>query len=389
MFPQRLRQLRMARGLTLEELATKMGGIITKQALSKYERGLARPSIRIMSAIAETLHVKTISLLAEPACVVKFVFYRKGSGLSQIAQEQVESLVCTALEERIHLQTILQETWANSLPGPYCIQRFEDAEAAASKLREAWKLGDDPIQSLTDTLEDHGVHVLEVDAPEKFDGVSAKAFDTGGREIAAAVVSRRGVPGERQRLNLAHELGHLVLEIPAEVDEERANFRFGAAFLAPACAIARKAGSHRSQVSLDELLLLKKEYGLSIAALVTRLYQLGVITQTKRVSLFRQMKALRIWRHEPEEMTPEEPRWLRYMVCRALSEKLITADAARDFLGSAPTETPSLILSRLALMSLPLADRRAMLAQQATEMSPDYGQDPESRAFLEGDFAES
>ncbi|MEI6310581.1 MAG: ImmA/IrrE family metallo-endopeptidase, partial [bacterium] len=356
---------------------------------SKYERGLARPSIRIMSAIAEALQVKTISLLAEPACVVKFVSYRKGSGLTQTAQEEVESLVCTALEERIHLQAILQETWATSLPGPYSILRCEDAEAAASQLREAWKLGDDPIQSITDTLEEHGVHVLEVDASEKFDGVSARAFDVGGREIAAAVVSRRGAPGERQRLNLAHELGHLVLEIPAEVDEERATFRFGAAFLAPACAISRKAGSHRSQVSLDELLLLKKEFGLSIAALVMRLYQLGVITQTKQVSLFRQMKALRIWRHEPEEMTPEEPSWLRYMVCRAFSEKLITADAARDFLGFAPTDTPSFALSRQGLMPLSLADRRAVLAQQAAEMPPDYGQDPESRAFLGGDFSES
>lgn len=389
MFPQRLRQLRMARGLTLEELATKMGGIITKQALSKYERGQARPSLRIMSAIAEALQVKTISLMVEPACVVKFVSYRKGSGLSQVAQKQVESLVCTALEGRIYLQTILQETWANSLPGPYCIRRFEDAETAASQLREAWKLGDDPIQSLTDTLEDHGVHVLEVDAPEKFDGVSARVFDTGGREIAAAVVSRRGVPGERQRLNLAHELGHLVLELPAEVDEEKATFRFGAAFLAPACAIARKTGSRRSQVSLDELLLLKKEYGLSIAALVTRLYQLGVITQTKQTSLFRQMKALLIWRHEPEEMISEEPKWLRYSVYRALSEKLITTDAARDFLGSAPTETSPFTFRRQALMRLSLADRKAVLAQQATEMSPDYGQDPESRAFLGGDFSES
>ena len=39
MFYLRLKQLRLARGLSLDELAAAMGGIVTKQALSKYELG--------------------------------------------------------------------------------------------------------------------------------------------------------------------------------------------------------------------------------------------------------------------------------------------------------------------------------------------------------------
>ena len=75
--------------------------------------------------------------------------------------------------------------------------------------------------------------MIEIDAAEKFDGISAVTYDPGGRGHSAAVVTRRGVPGERQRLSLAHELGHLTLKIPEAVDQETAAFRFGVAFWPP------------------------------------------------------------------------------------------------------------------------------------------------------------
>ena len=37
----RIRQLRTARGYSLDELAERMGGVVTKQALSKYEHDTA------------------------------------------------------------------------------------------------------------------------------------------------------------------------------------------------------------------------------------------------------------------------------------------------------------------------------------------------------------
>ena len=40
----RLRTLRTMQGLTLDEVAAKLGGMVTKQAISKYERGLMSPS---------------------------------------------------------------------------------------------------------------------------------------------------------------------------------------------------------------------------------------------------------------------------------------------------------------------------------------------------------
>jgi transcriptional regulator with XRE-family HTH domain len=63
---QRLKQLRLARGLSLDALAAKLGGIVTKQALSKYEQGKAKPSPRVLTQLASTLGVKAVHLFTEP-----------------------------------------------------------------------------------------------------------------------------------------------------------------------------------------------------------------------------------------------------------------------------------------------------------------------------------
>ena len=93
MISQRLRRLRLARGLTLEALAAKMGGIVTKQALSQYERGKTRPSPLVLARLAEALDVKAAYLSSEPTISVRFIAYRKRSRLPKREQARVESIV--------------------------------------------------------------------------------------------------------------------------------------------------------------------------------------------------------------------------------------------------------------------------------------------------------
>ncbi len=261
MFGRRLRQLRLARALSLDELAALIGGIVTKQALSKYEQGKALPSPVVLNKVAAALGVKAAYLWSDPAIDVKFVAYRKGSALPKREQDQVESLVAERLEARVRLQDLLGLTDDARLPVQSLkVDRVEQAESAAATLREHWKLGIDPIANMIDVLEHHFVHVIEIEAGEKFDGISAVAYDQEHRIRAAAAVTRKGIPGERQRLNLAHELGHLVLQLPEGEDQERAAFRFGAAFLAPAPVIEQEVGARRAFIRPEELLLLKATF---------------------------------------------------------------------------------------------------------------------------------
>ncbi len=390
MIGQRLRQLRLARGYSLDALAAAIGGAVTKQALSKYEQGTARPSPVVLNKLAEALDVKAAYLWSEPGIEVEFVAYRKTSALPKGEQLRVQALVTEGLERRVRLQDLLGQTDDVSLPvRSFKIREADDAEEAAEKLRAEWQLGLDPIGNLTDVLEHHFVHVLEIEAPDKFDGISAVAYDSQRRARAAAVVSRKGVPGGRQRLNLGHELGHLALDMPDDLDHERAAFRFGAAFLAPADVFRREVGHRRTYIQPEELLRLKRRFGLSLQALLFRLKDLGIITDSYYRQWCIDINRLGWRKQEPMELPAEQPQWMRQSALRALAEGLIGKEEAESMVGerlAAETALPT--IERKAFMKLPLEERRRLLAQRAEKLAEHYEQDSEWRDLEAGEIVE-
>ena len=388
MLQNRLKQLRLARGLTLEALSEQLDGLVTKQALSKYEKGLSKPSMTVLAKIAESLDVKTAYLFSDQAVTVDLLAYRKHSALLKRDQETIESFVSQALEERIRLQELVQEPIRISLP----IKRFKvasltDAEKAAAELRKLWKLGEAPIANVVGLLEEQFIHVFEIDAPsEKFDGISARAHDEEGKLKAAAVVSRRGLPGERQRLNLVHELGHLVLDVSENVDEEKAAFRFAGAFLAPATVLLREVGAKRSSIQLRELLILKKRFGISIQAMLYRLRDLEVINESTYTWSCIQINKLGFKKNEPDPLQPEEHQWLKLNVLRAVSEGFLSKEDAERLIGETMEEEERQFMDRRAFMKLPLAQRRKILEEQAATLKSHYEKLVEEEEPGGGDF---
>ena len=208
---ERLRRFRLARGMSLDDLHAAIGGQVSKQALSKYERGKMQPKATTLNRIASALGVKSAQLWGEPVCHVEWVAFRKRVSLSKKEQEQLESLVAELLEKRLSLQKRIGVLESLELPiQDVPVNCLDDAEAAASALRQKWRLGAEPIPNLVEVLEDRHIHIIEVDASEGFDGISAVARDAEGRALAAAIATRRDTSGDRLRLNVAHELGHLI-----------------------------------------------------------------------------------------------------------------------------------------------------------------------------------
>lgn len=389
MISDRLRQLRVARGLSLEALAAEMGGVVTKQALSKYEHGRAFPSPSVLNKLAAALGVKSVHLWTEPTVSVKFIAYRKGYGLGKREQERVESLVAHDLEKRVEIQMLANYCDGGAIPvQALTVNRIEDAEQAADSVRDLWALGFDPISSVTGVLEDHCVHVFDIVAGEKFDGLSAVA-SVEGQVKAAAIVSRRGVAGERQRLNLAHELGHTVLNVAERLDEEKAAFRFGAAFLAPRCRIHQEVGSKRTFIQLDELLLLKQRFGMSIQALLYRLRDLAVISETHYRDWCIDINRLGWRKKEPAEWPPEHPQWLHQNVLRAVAEEMLTRAEGEALLGRSLEDGQSLpLIEKRAFMKLPMEKRRKLLVEQAEKVVDYYTHHNEWVDFQGGDIIE-
>jgi hypothetical protein len=207
--------------------------------------------------------------------------------------------------------------------------------------------------------------------------------------MAAAIATRRGTSGDRHRLNVAHELGHLTLEMSEEVDEEKAAFRFGAAFLAPAEQLCREVGEKRSLIEMEELLYLKQRYGMSIQAILFRLRDLGIITESYHKQWCIDISRLGWRKQEPIEIPREHPRRFRQQVFRAVSEGLIGVREAERLLN----ETLDIPLSRSlierrAFLELPKDVRRRRLREQAEQMVEHYERDAESRELGGGDIVE-
>jgi len=158
-FQARLRQMRLARGLSLAALSALMGGAVTKQALSKYEQGRALPTSRVLTALARALEVKSMELLRAPTVAVEVLAFRRGVALRKRAEQQLVNLVTQKLEERVRLHDLAGTPDGADIPvRSLRVAAVEDSERAASALRDRWSLGTEPLASVTDVLEGHCVH---------------------------------------------------------------------------------------------------------------------------------------------------------------------------------------------------------------------------------------
>lgn len=165
----------------------------------------------------------------------------------------------------------------------------------------------EPIPNVIRALERAGVVVVRLPgAVIDRDGFSAwPSFGMGGRPLVALSGDRSG---DRDRLTVAHELGHLILHslrpsTPPDQAEKEA-FRFASAFLLPYRA-AREA--MRAPITLRVLMSVKATYGTSIAMGAKRAADLGLVTRDQFVSFQKQISARRWRTHEPVDVPREMP----------------------------------------------------------------------------------
>ncbi|MFA4980111.1 MAG: XRE family transcriptional regulator [Sphingobacterium sp.] len=379
MIGERLIQLRLAQNLTLDALAEKMGGIVTKQALSKYEQNQAQPSPIVLTKLSAALGVKANYLLSPSPICVEFIAYRKATSLSEREKARVKSVVTQCLEDRVRVQTLIGQSKPDFLPwNQLSISSLEDTEKHANEIRMLWELGASPISNVVGTFEEHQLCILSIEADEKFDGISALGRDTSGNILAGALVTRHGVSGERQRLNLTHELGHSVLKIPSNIDEEQAAFRFASAFLVPAERLIKEVGAKRSYVHISELLILKEQFGISLQALLRRMRDLGIINDTyyRRWCVYISKQGWK--KQEPDELERETPQWLKRNLSRLVGEGAINQEEAERMLGaSIGVQRPHNIVQRRAFLELPIEQRRKKLTEQAKLLADYYEKEAE------------
>jgi len=335
----KLKVARSASGLSLRGLADAMDGIVSAQAIGKYERNEDMPSSRVLIALAAALHVTEDYLLSEDELALEGVEFRKKAGASSREEAALEARAIHMLERYLAIEDLLQMRsvdWEQPRSAPHPVADLRDAEDAARSVREEWGLGNDPIPQLAELLEERGIKILSLDLDD-IDGLAAKVRRK-DRNAARVIVIKRSTWSERKRFNLAHELGHMVLAPSPGVDEEKAAHRFAGAFLMPADALRAEVGVNRSSISLGELVALKERFGVSIQAIAYRCKDLGIISQSAFGRLFK-IFSERGWRtapyEEPARMKPEleEPKRFERLCYRALAEQVIGEARAAELLG--------------------------------------------------------
>ena len=326
----RIKQARRRAKWSQYDLAAKVD--VSATTISKYERGLSTPGSEVLMQIADALDLD-VSFFLRPQQVGSIKpAYRTLSSLNKGDERQLKELIRDWLERYLEAEQIVDpEPAAFELPPgfPYPIGSMGDAEAGAMTLREEWNLGTDPIEDVTALLEDHGIRVGVIEADDAFD---ACTFRTEINGEVPVVITRKGVPGDRQRFSLAHELGHLVMNVADEVDTEDACNRFAGAFLAPAPAVYDAVGeSERQDITLDELHVLKHRFGVSMQALFFRLADLRIVSDASAKRAHREFRKQGWHTEEPgDPVEPEEPERRRLLVLRALGEGLIGSKRARE-----------------------------------------------------------
>ncbi len=332
---ERLRSARLAAGLSLRDLAAKAAPL-SPTAISKYERGEDMPRPSTLLRLASALHLQSAYFLRPTTVTVECPRYRKNSRFGKKAQDAVQAQVRDWLERYLDVEAVFP---ANRFDPPALkpddrrtITSLDEAEALAAEIRHRWDLGTDPVENVPEALEDHGLKVLLTQAPAGFDGLSCWANQT-----IPVVVANTSKTWDRQRFDLAHEVGELLIDAGAGVDQEKAAHRFAGAFLVPRDAVVRELGGRRGTLDLAELRILKEKYGLSMQAWARRALDTGVISQSsyERLCIHFSVSGLRT-----DERTaarePDQAHRFELLVHQAEAEGFITPSRKAQLLGVTP-----------------------------------------------------
>ena len=85
----RLKLARKMAGMSLQNLSDLLENIVTKQALSKYEQGLMKPTNEVILALANVLNVKPDYFLKKKTVELNNISFRKKVNLPVKIEESV------------------------------------------------------------------------------------------------------------------------------------------------------------------------------------------------------------------------------------------------------------------------------------------------------------
>lgn len=322
---------RKAKGLTQEQLAERLG--VKQPTIGRYEAGERVPDDAALERLAAELDV-TPRLLEQAGREVGAIAvdaHMRRQATTKASQWRLWEARLNLT--RAHSRALFEEIsiLSQGVVPTFPLDIGMTPEIAAGLVRAQWRMPIGPVSNLTRWLEAHGVLVFLQDfGTAKIDGLSQWSGDH------PVMLINDVTPVDRMRLTMAHELGHLVLHShePSETMEQEAN-EFAAEFLMPAAAIKDDFRS----VAVSHLLDMKREWGVSMAALFERAFHLGCATPAQRATFYKTMNARGWRRNEPgsESLAVETPALAEH-ISRALVDRGFTPENIASMCGYATVD---------------------------------------------------
>jgi Zn-dependent peptidase ImmA (M78 family) len=212
-------------------------------------------------------------------------------------------------------------------------------------LREHWKIGNKPIDDIVYLVESNGLIVTDFATSTGDVDAFSHRIVCGEKETYLIGYSQNKKTAARIHFDIAHELGHILLhnwnEDLENIDKEdfkdieQEAHSFASAFLLPEKEFSEDVRPYAT--NLAYYAELKKRWKVSIAAMIRRSKDLGIISNDDYSKLMRNMQKQGIRKVEPldDELRTAEPSLLRQAIKILFEENVFTPS---EFLEELSTE---------------------------------------------------
>lgn len=336
--PSRITEAREARAMSMEDLAEDIG--VTRQSVSKYERGIVSPSPEMLQAISFSLGFPAeffYRIEENSNAGSSPLFFRSKSNISKKVKTACRYQIKWTDEIKKQLEEYVDfvERDLPTIDVEYEDLTSEDIEEMALSIRKKWGINDDPIGDLIGLLENQGIIVTQFATNNycAFKGIDAfSCWKDGTPYILYHSTQKSAV---RTRFSILHELGHLIMHSSIADDDsvkkevvdlaDAQADRFAAAFLLPATSFPKDIRS----TSLVSLELIKRKWGAAMSTIIRRCETLELLTENQINYLKRQMTTQKYWHKEPLDdiLTVADPEMLRDAIYLLVDNKVITKSA--------------------------------------------------------------
>lgn len=334
---KRLKTARTIRGMSIADLAEKLE--VQRQTISMYENGkISEPDYSKIYRMSEILDFPLDFFLDSDLNSVNIypsTYFR--SLLTTCKKYRFEQEIKVQFLSAIY--AYISEYITFPVPNLPYIPENCDVEEIATRLRECWKLGHGPIDNLIFHAEENGIIVTTFSTDTNDIDAFSKKIIINDEDRYIIAFSRNKNTAARIHFDVSHELGHILLHdwdddisnlSPQEFrDREQQANDFASAFLLPKETFIKDIGHYADK--LNYYIELKKKWKVSIAAMIRRSKNLGLISYDKYQLLMRQMQKLGIRKQEPLDdiLMTSQPSLLETAVNMLLNDNVVTS---REFL---------------------------------------------------------